>query len=149
MAGSRNSRLLLRLVLVLVLGAIAAWQVRQTPDNPGPDADGATGAVEAAWQDHRSGIMLQTAGRVQRLLADDREGSRHQRFLLDLPSGHTVLVVHNIDLAQRVPMAVGDEVVLHGQFEWNERGGLIHWTHHDPAGRHEGGWIEHDGRRYD
>jgi hypothetical protein len=26
---------------------------------------------------------------------------------------------------------------------------MIHWTHHDPAQRHEPGWVEYHGRRYD
>ncbi len=146
---SRQKRLLLRLLLVLVLAAVAAWQARRDEGPHAPPTDGSDGAVEAAWRDHRSGIMLQAAGRVQRVLADDREGSRHQRFLLELASGHTVLVAHNIDLAPRVPLAVGDEVTLSGQFEWNEQGGVMHWTHHDPGGRRDGGWIEHAGRRYD
>ena len=149
MAGKPNRRVLARLLLVLALAAVAAWQARQTGHDPVPDAELSAGAVEAAWQEHRSGIMLQAAGRVQRVLADDREGSRHQRFLLELPSGHTVLVAHNIDLAQRVPIATGDEVRLHGQYEWSERGGVIHWTHRDPDGRHVGGWIEYDGYRYE
>ena len=60
----------------------------------------------------------------------------------------TVLIVHNIDLAPRVPLQVGDSVSLRGDYVWNDRGGLVHWTHHDPAGRHIPGWIEHRGRRY-
>ena len=104
--------------------------------------------VEDLAADQESGVMIETSGRVSRMLADDNEGSRHQRFILETPSGHTVLVTHNIDLAQRVPLDVGDEVTLYGQYEWNDRGGVLHWTHHDPAGRHEEGWIDHRGTRY-
>jgi hypothetical protein len=42
----------------------------------------------------------------------------------------------------------GDEVRFRGQYEWNERGGVIHWTHHDPDGRRPGGWLRHDGATY-
>ncbi|WP_442957776.1 DUF3465 domain-containing protein [Polaromonas sp.] len=26
------------------------------------------------------------------------------------------------------------------------RAGVIHWTHHDPGGRHVVGWLRHGGR---
>jgi hypothetical protein len=112
--------------------------------------DSATGAMtaEKAAAEMISGVMIDTAGRVSRVMSDDNEGSRHQRFILELVSGHTVLVTHNIDLAKRIPLAAGDRVVIRGQYEWNDRGGVLHWTHHDPASRHEGGWIDHKGQRY-
>jgi hypothetical protein len=81
-------------------------------------------------------------------LRDDLEGQRHQRFILRLPDGMTVLISHNIDLAPRVPAEKGDAVEVFGRYEWNKRGGVIHWTHRDPKGRREGGWIEHKGERY-
>ena len=101
-----------------------------------------------AFEQRRSGLVVEGSGRVERTLADDNEGSRHQRFILRLASGHTVLVSHNIDLAPRVPLAEGDAIAFRGQYEYNDRGGVVHWTHHDPRGRRPGGWLEHGGRRY-
>jgi hypothetical protein len=104
--------------------------------------------IESLIRERRSGVMVDTMGVVVKKLRDDHEGSRHQRFLFELPSGNTLLVAHNIDLAPRVPLEEGDEVRVFGQYEWNEKGGVMHWTHHDPAGRHEEGFVEHRGRRY-
>jgi len=107
------------------------------------------GAIEEAFRARRSDVQVLASGRVRATLRDDDDGSRHQRFILELASGHTVLVAHNIDLAPRAPIERGDLVEVNGEYEWNERGGVVHWTHHDPQGRHEGGWIEYRGRRYE
>ena len=111
----------------------------------------ATGGEElaAAAASRRSGFMVTARGRVERVLADDGDGDRHQRFVLSLGPELTVLVSHHVDLAPRAPLEVGDYVELRGQYEWNAKGGVLHWTHHDPAGRREGGWIRHGGRRYE
>jgi len=61
----------------------------------------------------------------------------------------TVLIDNNVDIGRRAAVAVGDAVTVHGEYVWNEQGGLIHFTHHDPAHTHEGGWIEVDGVRYE
>ena len=64
-------------------------------------------------------------------------------------SKQTVLVVHNIDLAPRVDdLKIGDKILFSGEYQWNAQGGLIHWTHHDPRGRHTAGWIKHGGNTY-
>ena len=99
--------------------------------------------------ERRSSTQVRGVGTVIRILSDDNDGSRHQRFILRIPSGESLLIAHNIDLAPRVPgLNVGDTIAFYGEYEWNDRGGVIHWTHHDPRGRHVGGWVEHDGRRY-
>jgi len=81
-------------------------------------------------------------------LSDDREGYRHQRFILQLNHGDTLLIAHNIDLADRVPVGLGDRVEFRGMYEWNELGGLVHWTHHDPMGIEDGGWVRYRKKNY-
>ena len=111
------------------------------------DSDDA--AIENAFANRLSNQQVKGQGKVVKMLADDADGSRHQRFILRLESGRTVLVSHNIDLAQRIDaLRTGDTVAFYGEYEWNPKGGVIHWTHHDPQGRHPAGWIRHDGRTY-
>lgn len=131
-------------VLAVLVAVLAISQLR----HGGHAAAVAQTPVEEAWRDRRSGVMVEVTGTVRKELSPDNKGARHQRFLLALPSGHTLLVAHNIDLAPLVPLGVGDQVTVHGQYEWNEQGGVVHWTHHDPDGRHEDGWILWDGHRY-
>lgn len=105
--------------------------------------------LRSAFERRQSNLQIAGSGTVVRLLSDDLEGSRHQRFILRLRSGQTVLVAHNIDLAPRVAsLRVGDIVAFYGEYEWSEEGGVIHWTHHDPAGRHVAGWLKHKGKTY-
>ena len=134
---------------LLVIVALAAYQYFHQEDIRVDTGDvvGA-GAVQAAFAAQRSGVWLEAQGQVARVLSDDNEGSRHQRFVLELDDGHSVLVAHNIDLADRVPLAHSDLISLRGRYEWNERGGVIHWTHHDPDGRGPGGWVKLGGATY-
>ena len=104
--------------------------------------------IRRAFADEESGVWVEADGVVSRLLPDDNDGSRHQRFIVELGEGHTVLISHNIDLAPYVDLDRGDRVVFRGRYEWNDRGGVVHWTHHDPRGRGPGGWITVDGRTY-
>ena len=85
---------------------------------------------------------------MTRLLSDDRDGARHQRFILRLPERQTLLIAHNIELADRVPVALGDRVRFRGMYEWNDLGGLVHWTHHDPHGIEDGGWVKYRRKNY-
>jgi len=102
-----------------------------------------------AFAAQKSGFQVEGQGTVRRLLPDDTDGGRHQRFIIRLGSGQTLLVAHNIDLAPRiVGLRDGDSVLFNGEYEWNSQGGVIHWTHRDPDGRHVDGWIKHGGRTY-
>lgn len=103
----------------------------------------------ARFTEQTSGRRASGEGTVTKLLADDDQGSRHQRFILQLPSGQTLLVAHNIDLAPRVAaLKPGDSVAFSGVYEWNAKGGVIHWTHRDPSGRYQAGWLKHAGQTY-
>ena len=105
--------------------------------------------IQQAFDRHQSNVQVQSVGRVKAVLADDNEGSRHQKFILGLENGLTVLVAHNIDLAPRIKnIQKGDTVEFYGEYEYTEKGGVIHWTHHDPQNRHVGGWLKHEGEIY-
>ncbi len=111
---------------------------------------GADSTIQNAFNNRQSDLQVQGVGVVTRILSDDLEGSRHQKFILRLGTGQTLLVSHNIDLAPRVNgLMVGDTVEFYGEYEWNPKGGVIHWTHHDPNNYHVGGWLKHSGRTYE
>jgi len=106
--------------------------------------------LKQAYQNHQSELQIQGSGTVSRVLPDDNIGSRHQKFILRLDSRQTLLVAHNIDLAPRIPnLKVGDVVQFYGEYEWNDKGGVIHWTHRDPGNRHAHGWLKHQGKTYE
>lgn len=125
----------------------ATRSVQQQPAPPATAGD--DDAILQAFEAGRSDLIVESSGTVIKLLADDRDGSRHQRFLISLSNGHTVLVAHNIDLAPRIDnLQPGDALAFKGEYEWNAKGGVIHWTHGDPSGRYAGGWLRHQGRIY-
>ena len=142
------ARSLLALAIVLGLPACAgtantsATVAQASPDNA---------AIAIAFAGHRSRIEVTALGRIVRVLTDEAsEAGTHQRFILALTGPtQTVLVTNNVSIGRRVPIAVGDTVLVHGEYVWNTEGGLVHFTHHDPQRTHEGGWIERDGIRYE
>lgn len=105
--------------------------------------------VKAAYEQRQSNVQVQGSGRVKAILRDDNDGSRHQKFILVLKNGLSILVAHNIDLAPKISnLNKGDIVEFYGEYEYNPKGGVLHWTHHDPQGRHESGWLKYDGQIY-
>lgn len=139
----------LLLVGLLLAGAGFACTEHDPTTAPFSSADQSVCPSNGTLVAARSGEQIGGSGTVTRILPDDNDGSRHQRFILRVQGGRTLLVAHNIDLAPRISgIGIGDTVNFCGEYEGNDKGGLIHWTHHDPNGRHVGGWLEHGGRTY-
>lgn len=106
-------------------------------------------AFDSAFKNHASNLQLEGSGTVIKLLRDDTKGSQHQKFIVTLKSGQSLVIAHNIYLAPRVnSLREGDQVNFYGVYEWNAKGGVVHWTHRDPSGSHVAGWIEYNGEKY-
>jgi hypothetical protein len=139
-------------IYILVIIAVMAYGYinKQQVSGPGISSpQGSSTAVQQAYDKQQSDIQVQGEGIVIGVLPDDVDGSRHQRFILELSHGNSLLIAHNIDLAPRVKgLKKGDKIGFYGEYEWNPKGGVLHWTHHDPADRHAGGWLKHDGQTY-
>jgi hypothetical protein len=132
------------LVICIVFSLLAGCG--SVSDSP-RSVDGST--VSKAFEHRKSDVQVEDEGVVTRILSDDRQGSPHQRFIVKLASGQTVLIQHNIELAPRVSgIKEGDTVSFLGEYIWNDQGGLVHWTHRDPGGKHVDGWVRHNGRTY-
>lgn len=148
--GEEYSMKKLLIILFLLSAAVFIYDQSQQVEQSAPAIFVDSTDTSRPDEQWLPGQQVQGSGMVLRVLSDDNDGSRHQRFILELASGRTVLVAHNIDLAPRVSgLQEGDSVMFYGEFESNERGGVIHWTHRDPQGRHPHGWLEHRGQRYE
>jgi hypothetical protein len=105
--------------------------------------------IGRAFASGASDIQVEGEATVTRILSDDLNAPRHQRFIVELASGQTLLMTHNIDIAPRIDgLEVGDSIRFNGVYVWNKKGGVIHWTHHDPKGKHVAGWVMHNGKTY-
>lgn len=105
--------------------------------------------LSSAISQHAQKALVEGQGNVIKILPDDTKGSQHQRFIVQTPEGVNILIAHNIDLAKRVEnLKRGDTVEFAGEYIWNDKGGVVHWTHRDPAGRHKSGWLKHKGVLY-
>lgn len=132
---------------------VACFQAEQGAANSNQLASNVDNTViMEAYKNKQSDVWVEGEGAVIKLLKDDTYGSRHQRFLvkLSMREKQTLLFAHNIDLAPRInSLQVGDTITFKGEYEYNPKGGVVHWTHHDPDGDIDGGWIKHEGKVYE
>ncbi len=102
--------------------------------------------LETLIKKRQSNVIITLDVTVINILSDDNQGDRHQRLILK--SGkNTLLLAHNIDIAPRVPVKKGDFLKVRGEYEWNEKGGVVHWTHRSTSS-HADGWIIHNNKKY-
>src|SRR5215470_15934892 len=59
-------------------------------------------ALAAAYRNRESRVEVCGHGLIARVLKDDTQGTRHQRFVVRLPIGQTILIAYNYDLAPRI-----------------------------------------------
>lgn len=142
---------------ILAIALLIGYFLQQTDLLPdfsasagSPPTSGTTPTkIGQAFARHLSNVQVQGHARIIKILPDDLKGSRHQRFIIRLENGQTLLVAHNIDLAPRVPaLRKGADIEFYGEYEWNKKGGVVHWTHRDPRGRHRNGWLRYKGKTY-
>lgn len=140
--------LLLAVAVSLIYGFVYEKGI-SIPLNISLSSQSSDTTLQNAYKNRQSDLQVLGKGVVIKLLRDDLKGSRHQKFILKLSTGQTLLISHNIDLAPRINrLRTGDTVAFHGEYEWNSKGGVIHWTHHDPGGSHIGGWLKHKDKTY-
>jgi hypothetical protein len=145
MAASRkHTRIIAVIAIALALVALAlVWQSR-----PGYEVKSGFTALEDAHRYRQTGFMAEVDGTVARILIDDRR-PRNQKFLIRLTNGQMLLVIHDQEVARRVPLSVGDTVLVRGEYVWTETGGTLRHTQRDYSTQRLHGWIDHQGKRYD
>ncbi|MEO6912702.1 MAG: DUF3465 domain-containing protein [Candidatus Baltobacteraceae bacterium] len=106
-----------------------------------------------AYLNEASRVEVTATGQVARVLGlRNGPSGAHEGFIMKLPNCNnslfTVKVEDNVSFAGNIPLTEGDTLIVKGEYEYYPRGGVIHWTHRDPRGRHAGGYIEFNGKRY-
>lgn len=125
--------------------ASVADTVSQTDSLPDTDMK----LFQEAYDNQRSNFQVKQSAKIIKVLKDDNDGLKHQRFLVELASGQKLLIAHNIELAPRVENPQpGKTITFNGEYEWNNKGGVVHWTHHDPNRSHPAGWLRYQGKQY-
>ena len=141
---------LILICLIAFFSAACKQSVSQAPLAASEISQSANAAIEQAFKQHKSNVQVEGIGEVVKILADDNNGLRHQKFLVKISPQQTLLFAHNLDLAPRIAqLAIGDTIEFKGEYVYNPKGGIVHWTHRDPQGHHAAGWLKHNGKVYE
>ena len=117
----------------------------------GCQASSSSSSVSAAQRACATGaahVEVHLSGTIARYLGTRySQSGRHEGFLVRTRDFAAPLKIEdNVEITGFIPMRTGDSVELQGQYECND--GVIHWTHHDPSGRHLSGYVIVNGRRF-
>ncbi len=111
-----------------------------------------TALIRQLFNGMRSDIQVEAEGEVVYLMPDDTDETPHQNFLVKLDNGITLKISHNTKVSPYIEtLRKGDTIRFHGEYEYNEKGGVVHWTHRTQGTRnkHPHGWLLHEGVKYE
>ena len=143
MAVHRRTQALRTLFASLALALTAACASHaEKPNN---------GAACNDYASQSSGNEVLVSGHVVALLGtrESRSG-KHEGYLVKLNKNCDLLlkVETNTSITGPIPFTHDEPIVLKGVYVYDPLGGLIHWTHHDPSGRHMNGYVIAGGKSY-
>ena len=105
--------------------------------------------IDKLYKTRKSNVQVRGKGKVIKILPDDLKGSKHQRFIIRYSPSLTLLIAHNIDIAPKIRnIKIGNIIEFYGEYAWNNKGGVIHWTHKDPHKKHIDGYLKFKNRKY-
>lgn len=120
-------------------------------EKPAPKKRDDTALIRQLFTGMRSDIQVEAEGEIVHILPEDTDETPHQNFLVELSNDITLKISHNTKVAPRVPIRKGDTIRFHGEYEYNSKGGVVHWTHRTLGTRnkHPHGWLLHKGKKYE
>lgn len=149
--------LLLFALALALLNRLNQYQVSQDPRHhiPFPVGVAESGIIPSdlllaqAYQNRTSGTQLTSEGKITHIFPTADSGTDYQKFIVQLGIGQSILVMHNMELGAAIEgLAIGEYIEVYGEYQWTADGGIIRWTHQDPLGKHQAGWVKYKGRIY-
>lgn len=116
----------------------------------GGDDTSNAGVCDAAARG-ASHVEVTASGTVVRVLGVARGRSdAHEGFLMRVECAQPVIVrvEANTSFTGTFALQRGTNASVKGEYETDPRGGVIHWTHRDPRGRHPDGYVRVGGATY-